>query len=348
MEINFEGGSVSSAKAKAQQWVGTEAPVAGLKLVDAVCCLCEEQDSAQIATGEDFEYRTSEDSFGVSECRRCGLVFLNPRPDITEFNRIYPSNYHAFEFSQEEFGLVYRVRRRLEANRLLSWCKSLDDNARILDVGCGDGFHLKLLRDFGNKSWKLEGIDLDERAVAIGRKKGLKLHLGSIENSDLSTNSFDLVILIQTLEHVAEPLKLVKQIRDLLRPGGRLIIVTDNTGSLDFSIFKKRHWGGYHFPRHWSLFNRSTLRKLATVSDLDVEKLTTQVSPVNWTYSVRNLLVDHSAPNWLVNLFSLRSTASLTFFTAFDMIHRLFGRGALLNAVLRRPDARTQTSKLPV
>ncbi|HZH34996.1 MAG TPA: class I SAM-dependent methyltransferase, partial [Pyrinomonadaceae bacterium] len=236
-----------------------------------------------------------------------------------------------------EFGFVYKVRRKLEAKRLLSWCKGLSEEARILDVGCGDGFHLGVLREFGKKTWTLEGVDADERAVAIGARNGLKIHQGTLETVSLPENSYDLVILIQTIEHVADPPELLRQIRALLRPGGRLVIVTDNTDSLDFTLFKGRHWGGYHFPRHWNLFNKSTIREIARKTDFEIDTLTTQVSPVNWTYSVRNSLADLGAPPWLVDFFSLKSTAALSFFTAFDTLHQFFGRGALLNAILRRP-----------
>jgi 2-polyprenyl-3-methyl-5-hydroxy-6-metoxy-1,4-benzoquinol methylase len=308
-----------------------------LQMISTSCCLCETSDAETIAEGEDFEYRTSKDKFSVSQCNSCKLVYLNPRPAESEFEWIYPSSYHAFEFSAEEFGFVYKVRRKLEANRLLSWCKDLPKDARILDVGCGDGFHLGLLREFGEKTWQLEGIDVDKRAVEIGLKNGLEIHRGTLDTVDLPEKSYDLVILIQTVEHVAEPTTLLEQIYSLMSPGGRLVIVTDNTDSLDFTLFKKRHWGGYHFPRHWNLFNKSTMAKLAEKTGFELEKLTTQVSPVNWTYSFHNALADRNSPNWLVNLFSLKSTIALSFFTAFDILHQLFGRGALLNAYLRRP-----------
>ena len=128
-----------------------------LQMVSTSCCLCETSDAESIAEGEDFEYRTSKDKFSVSQCNSCKLVYLNPRPAESEFESIYPASYHAFEFSEEEFGFVYKVRRKLEANRLLSWCNDLAKDARILDVGCGDGFHLGLLREFGEKTWQLEG-----------------------------------------------------------------------------------------------------------------------------------------------------------------------------------------------
>ncbi|MDQ3712090.1 MAG: class I SAM-dependent methyltransferase [Acidobacteriota bacterium] len=308
-----------------------------LKVASASCCLCDTIDAETLGTGEDFEYRTSPDEFSAMRCRACGLVYLSPRPDVSEFARIYPSNYHAFEFSPEEFGFVFKVRRRLEARHLLSWCRNLPLDARIIDIGCGDGFHLELLRDFGKKSWTLEGVDADERAALTAEKKGLKIHCGLLENLDLPEKSYDLAFLIMTVEHVADPPKLLRDVRSILKPGGRVVIVTDNTDSLDFRLFKKRHWGGYHFPRHWNLFNPATMRRLAEKTEMEVESLTTQVSPVNWVYSIRNLLVDRKAPAWLVERFSLKSPLSLGVFTIFDILPNLMGRGALLNAILKRP-----------
>lgn len=313
------------------------AAVQPLRMVGVTCCLCEADTSEPVGTGEDFEYRTSPDTFTAVGCQKCGLVYLDPRPDLAEFSRIYPSNYHAFEFSEQEFGLVYKIRRRLEAGRLLKWCRGLPADARIIDIGCGDGFHLELLRDFGEKGWTLEGVDADERAASMAKDKGLTVHCGILSDLDLKPASYDLAILIQTVEHVAEPATLLREIRSILRPGGRLCIVTDNTDSLDFSFSKARHWGGYHFPRHWNLFSPKTLRQLAKKTEMDVETLATQVSPVNWVYSIRNRLVDRQAPNWLVEQFSLRSTISLSIFTLFDMLNSIFGRGALLKAILKRP-----------
>lgn len=308
-----------------------------LVLESAVCCLCETDTGDIIGAGEDFEYRTSADKFTVKQCRECGLVYLDPRPAFSEFERIYPANYHAFEFSESEFGFVFNVRRRLEAKRLLSWCKDLPDDARIIDIGCGDGFHLELLKDFGKKTWTLEGVDADERAAKMAEKKGLTVHCGLLEDLPLTKESYDLAILIQTIEHLADPPRLLREVRSLLRPGGRIVIVTDNTDSLDFTLAKKRYWGGYHFPRHWNLFNRKTIQKLAGKIEMEVETLTTQVSPVNWVYSIRNRLADKNAPEWLVEQFSLKSTVSLGIFTIFDILHNAFGRGALLNVILKRP-----------
>jgi SAM-dependent methyltransferase len=309
-----------------------------LQIVHVSCCICEDDDSEPCGIGEDFEYGTSPDSFVAMRCRSCGLIYLSPRPDVCELSRIYPPSYHAFNFSPARFGFVYKVRRWLEARRLVSWCRELPNDARILDVGCGDGFHLELLKEHGRSTWHLEGVDMSLAAVSRARAKGLNVQQGEVETLAGSSGKYDLVLLIQTIEHVEEPVETLAAIRSVLRPGGKVVIVTDNTESLDSKLFLGRHWGGYHFPRHWNLFNRHAMRQLAGKLAFDVDSIVTQVSPVNWVYSIRNFFMDMGAPRWLYSRFSLQSPIALGVFTALDSCLCFFGRGALLRASLRRPD----------
>lgn len=308
-----------------------------LRKVPSRCCLCAQENASWVGAGKDFEYGTSPDIFEALQCRTCGLVYLDQRPAVSELVRIYPPEYHAFDFSPAKFGLAYAVRRRLEARRALGWCRGLNAQARILDVGCGDGFHLRLLRDFGPPGWSLEGVDLSEQAVNAARSVGLTVHRGDVSDLALAAGSYDLALLIATIEHVEDPLGVLIALRRLLRPGGRVVIVTDNTESLSFALFKRRHWGGYHFPRHWNLFNPQAVRMLATRTALELESLRTLVTPVNWVYSIRNALVDRGAPPWVYERFSLSSPAFLGVFTIFDGLQQLLGRGGLLEAVFRRP-----------
>ncbi len=310
-----------------------------MRFAPALCCLCGIEDAEPIAVGADFEYRTSSDEFLAVRCRRCRLVYLNPRPADDEAGRIYPNDYHAFQFRPAEYGFVYRVRRKLEAKRLLRWCKGLPADARILDVGCGDGFHLGLLREFGQKGWTLEGVDADARAVEPARAGGLTIHHGNVEALGLPEGAYHLILMVMTIEHLANPTATLRTVARLLAPGGRLVIVTDNVGSPDFALFGGRHWGGFHFPRHSYLFDRKTLAQLGIKAGLAVERVSTAVSPVNWVYSLRNWIDDWGGPRWLVNRFSLRSTLALGFFTLFDLPLSFIGRGAILHGLFRKPIA---------
>ena len=309
----------------------------GLDLTFVQCCICKSNTAAVIGKGKDFEYNTSIDTFSAVRCSSCGLIYLNPRPSVSDLEIIYPTIYHAFNFSKKDFGFVYKVRSRLEARRLLSKCSNLADDAKILDVGCGDGFHLGLLREFGKKGWLLEGVDVDSKAVNRAANAGLKVHLGIIEELELPPNYYDLVFMIMTIEHVEKPDAVLEAVYKVLKPGGRLVIVTDNTDSIDFKLFKNSYWGGYHFPRHWNLFNRSSFTKLAKSTGFEIKIIKTLVSPVNWVYSIHNALVSWSAPKWLINRFTLKSTISLTVFTALDIILQKFGKGSILQATIQKP-----------
>ena len=308
-----------------------------LKLTHVRCAVCGADEGEPVGVGEDYEYRTSRDVFLAVRCAVCSLVYLNPRPEVSEFETIYPPDYHAFDFSPADYGFVHKVRARLEAKRLLSWCAGLPEDARILDVGCGDGFHLKLLRERGTPRWTLEGVDVDARAAQAAENADLKIHLGSVERLELPENSYDLILMIQTVEHLENPFEILTAVKNLLKPRGKFVIVTDNTDSLDFKFFKGAYWGGYHFPRHWSLFNRKSLTLLAERAGFEIFDFKTQVSPVNWVYSIHNLLVDHHAPPFLVRRFTLKSAASLSAFTALDAALQKLGRGALLRAILQKP-----------
>ena len=301
------------------------------------CCVCDTADADVIARGYDFEYATSPDEFSARRCRACGNVYLNPRPDVSQFERIYPPEYHSLDFSEESYSLVHRVRSRLEANRLLRYCAGAPADARILDVGCGDAFHLKLLRRYGKPGWTLEGVDIDARAVEIAGRSGITIHQGTVEDLDLGEDRYDVVYTIQTIEHVARPDRVLAAINRVLKPGGRLVIVTDNTESVDARWFRRRYWGGYHFPRHWNLFNKGALTRLAVKSGFASERIDTIVSPVNWVYSVHNALVDKGAPQWLIDRFTLKSPIALAVFTVVDAVLQRTGRGALLNAFFTKP-----------
>ena len=315
----------------------TDRGAAPLRLVAVACDVCGADDGAPVGVGEDFEYRTSGDTFLAVRCRRCGLVYLNPRPAADELSRIYPPDYHAYNFSASRYGLAYAVRSRLERMRLARWTRALPTDARVLDIGCGDGFHLRLLRELGRGAWQLEGVDPSEAAVDAAGAAGLRVHRGTVEDAPLERGAYDLVLLIATLEHVASPHRVLRRVRELLRPGGRAVIVTDNVGALSFAVSKSRHWGGYHFPRHWYLFTHETLRTLARISGFDVERATTMVTPVNWVYTLHNALADYGAPPNVLRHVSLSAAPALALFTGVNALEQLAGYGGLLEAVLRRP-----------
>jgi SAM-dependent methyltransferase len=336
--------SSAAARVDAHQEIPSHARVAGedrigrrLDLEPAACAICAVADSEPVGLGEDFEYRTSDDSFLMVRCRACGVIYLDPRPAPSALPIIYPDTYHAFGFSQASFGVIYRIRAWLETRRLRAAIEGLGPSARILDIGCGDGFHLELLRRTAKPGWRLEGVDVDPRAVALATRAGFRIHEGTVESIALPHAAYDLVLLIQTIEHLGDPLSVLKVIRRALKPGGRLVVVTDNAASLDARLFAGRHWGGYHFPRHWYLFDKPALRRIAEAAGLETDRLDTLASPVNWLYSAHNLLADWGCARRTLRAFSLASPLALAVFSLVAMPQKWLGRGALLRAFLRKP-----------
>lgn len=309
-----------------------------LSLVESTCSVCGTRDHAtKVAVGEDFEYRTSDDSFQVHRCRACDTLFLHPRPARSELGRIYPETYHAYEFTEEEFGLSYAVRRRLESRRLLGWCRSVPAGGSIVDIGAGDGFHLDILKEQGDPTWRLVAVEPDVKAASAATARGFEVHSGFVEELGLDGGQFDFAMMIMVIEHVDDPSGVLGEVHRLLAPGGRVGIVTDNIRSADARFGQARHWGGYHFPRHFNLYSERSLGLLAAKAGFEVEALSTMVSPVNWTYTVHNRLVDRNAPEWLRQLFTLKSPLAMAGFTLLDGMAVALRRGALLRAVLRKP-----------
>jgi len=80
------------------------------------------------------------------------------------------------------------------------------------------------------------------------------------EDSTLPERSFDLIHSYHVIEHVAHPRLFMENALRLLADDGLILIETPSTKGLDFALFKRKHWGGYHAPRHWTLFRRKSLQ----------------------------------------------------------------------------------------
>jgi 2-polyprenyl-3-methyl-5-hydroxy-6-metoxy-1,4-benzoquinol methylase len=132
-------------------------------------------------------------------------------------------------------------------------------NGKLLDVGCGSGRFLALLRRAG---WQVSGIEPDPLAAAAARERyGIEVLAGSIEAAGLPAHSFDAVVLSHVVEHVSDPAALLAACRRLLRPGGRLALSTPNAESRGHRRFGAA-WLHLDVPRHLFLFSAPALAAL--------------------------------------------------------------------------------------
>lgn len=146
------------------------------------------------------------------------------------------------------------------------------ERGRVLDIGCGNGTLLARLRSLG---WDAVGHEMDPIAARFARDHfGLDVREGLLAEAGFVPESFDVVTLSHVIEHFHSPENLVLQCRGLLRPGGKLIILTPNTDGLGHRHFRES-WRGLEPPRHIHCFNPSTLSTCVERGNMRVERIET-------------------------------------------------------------------------
>jgi SAM-dependent methyltransferase len=116
------------------------------------------------------------------------------------------------------------------------------DGLRVLDVGCGGGYFVE---QFSLKGAQCSGVDYSPHAVAFAKNRYPSRDVRLLTGYELGIfepGSFDVVTLIDVIEHVADAPKLLSEIKHLLKPGGRLIISTDAEDSPWARGFASRIW----------------------------------------------------------------------------------------------------------
>jgi SAM-dependent methyltransferase len=286
--------------------------------------LCGAARAEPVATGRDFEYDTCPNRFQFVGCSACGHLYLCPRPSVADLGVIYPANYYAFASGGNP--LVARLRRTWEGGKVRLYRELVGEGPRrILDVGCGNGRLLGLLREFGCPDWELVGIDLDAAAVAECRAQGFEAHVGRVEEFDASGGGFDAVIMLQLIEHVENPVAICRRVHELLRPGGRFVVETPNLAGIDYRLFRRSWWGHYHFPRHWNLFSTPSLRRMLEDAGFEVERAEYLISTSAWAISLHNWLLDHGWPGPMVRFFHYQNPLLLALFVALDWTRARLG-----------------------
>jgi len=312
-----------------------------LELVEAHCVLCGSKEAAPCATGTDFEYDTCAETFRFVACARCGHQYLDPRPAASELDVIYPPHYYSFVGTRN--ALVARLQRVWEGGKVRLYRQWIGDGPRrILDVGCGDGRFLTLLREFGHPEWQLAGLEFDEAAIARCREKGFEAFAERVE--DFATRAaergrYDGVVMLQLIEHVEDPAFLAERVADLLRPGGVFIIETPNLGGLDYRLFAGRWWGHYHFPRHWNLFSADTLTAMLEARGFEVVRRECLISTSSWIISHHNYFKDRGWPRWVWRFFSYQNPILLAVAVAIDTVRIRLGLDTSNQRVIARKRA---------
>ncbi len=178
---------------------------------EAVCCpLCGSGKGNPL-----FEWRNRR----MVRCNGCSLVYRNPRPTASDIREAHAGNQTSLEL-EERVG----NRRRHQFGRFLD---SLPVRpGRLLDIGCGYGFFLKIADE---KSWKAVGVDLNPNGIAYAKERlGVNAVLGDFRDVRFPDGSFDFVTLWNVLDHTPDPLELLLEVHRVLKEDGRVFIRTPN------------------------------------------------------------------------------------------------------------------------
>jgi 2-polyprenyl-3-methyl-5-hydroxy-6-metoxy-1,4-benzoquinol methylase len=189
----------------------------------------------------------------IVECGDCAFVFKGKQPSEEFLRRHYSQTSAEYQERQAEDDAAYRTDYEL-ARRLLA--QRYPQGGHILDVGCGRGFFLRSL----GRRWERHGVEPSQSAAEFAaRENGIPVHAGSLLAMKFPAEFFDVVTLFDVLEHLAEPARIVAEVRRLLKPGSSLLIGTGNVGSFAARL-AGRQWAYLAIPDHVSFFSKASLR----------------------------------------------------------------------------------------
>lgn len=253
----------------------------------------------------------------LMRCPKCQLVWLNPQPTPDDIGKLYAQYFtHTTPNSASKNSSALRklIKASILAssfgynvdgsNRMLGSLLSLigplteivggsvrwlgnDDKGLLLDVGCGNGSFLDQMRSLG---WEVAGVEPDGEAVSVALERyGLDVFEGSLEEAGFPEGHFDAITANHVIEHVQDPIGLLKECRRVLKQGGTLVVSTPNINSLGRSTFDEA-WLHWDPPRHLYLFSPQTVRVCAEAAKLDIQELKTTARAARWMYAASSLI----------------------------------------------------------
>lgn len=197
--------------------------------------------------------------FLVVQCQQCTLCFTNPRPTQRSIGQFYHEDYKPHHRQANPNSTTKPWWKRFWRRReRLRDALPLHGQGRLLDFGCGEGsFLLRMQR----QGWQATGVDNSLAAMECLRIAGLNAVRGSLPHPDLPPESFDMVTMWQSLEHVHQPLDVLRAARGLLVPGGKILVACPNIESMPFHWFGPA-WNALDLPRHLTHFSPATLQTI--------------------------------------------------------------------------------------
>ena len=197
-------------------------------------------------------------------CKEVGLIFQKVRPSTYEMTQYADAEY--------EFGL-YRDYARASSlkyetfKRRIQLISRIATGSRLLDVGCSSGFFIEIALQHGFDAY---GIEISKNAIALAKEK----IRARITNGDVNLlpergeKGFDIIVAFDIIEHTQDPLKFLKNMREILSPKGWLVLATPDTGHFLRYLMGCR-WPMLQPMQHTYLFSKRAMRKALELAGYD-------------------------------------------------------------------------------
>lgn len=234
------------------------------------------------------------DALALRRCCNCDLLFVDPVPSEMALMRCYGPEYfrRADIMPRIGPGVAYRISSaNIAAGKVKGYAEitahfELNGKA-ILEVGCATGALLQSLRRHAPAM--LIGIDVAEQQLAYGRQRfGLDLRCTTLENADFAPAQFDLIVMLDVIEHAWDTRAMFAAAAHCLKRGGALLIRTPNASS--YSIAGQR-WKYLHCGlEHVAYLSKTSLGRLASDYNMVIERIETEGCPSYLPYVHRHKL----------------------------------------------------------
>lgn len=227
-----------------------------------LCPACGCSDMRTLFHGTDRLFATTTRHFEVVECGECRLMRLFPQPTSEELGQYYPPNYW-FAPGKDAASRAEDFYRRLVLGDHVRFVeRAIESTAAtgpVLDVGCGGGLFLRLLRERGRKVMGLDfSMDAARTAWTVNRVPAM---CGTLSRAPLRPGSFAVITMFHVLEHLYNPASYVEEAHKLLESDGRLVVQVPNASSWQFLLFGQ-NWNGIDVPRHLVNFKERDISAL--------------------------------------------------------------------------------------
>jgi 2-polyprenyl-3-methyl-5-hydroxy-6-metoxy-1,4-benzoquinol methylase len=236
----------------------------------SACLMCGCAQATAQFHGSDRLYHTTGRQFNVVACDQCGLLRLDPTPAPEELGRYYPDNYW-FAPDQSAASRMEEAYRRLVLRDHVQFVSQAlaasTASGPLLDVGCGGGLFLGMMRERGIQ---VVGLDNSREAAGIAWRRQLVPALAAdLLSAPLRPASFKGLTMFHVMEHLYDPRAYLSSARELLAKDGRLVVQVPNAASWQARMLGSA-WNGADIPRHLTNFRSSDLEKMVENAGFEV------------------------------------------------------------------------------